>query len=51
MTDLVFEAGETILVTQNEGEWWTGQIGQDRSGMFPANYVTPLDSGQAEPQV
>ncbi|XP_021964596.1 intersectin-2 isoform X1 [Folsomia candida] len=41
--DLAFETGETIFVTHKEGEWWTGQIGSDRVGIFPANYVQPPD--------
>ncbi|XP_066526620.1 intersectin-2b [Hoplias malabaricus] len=36
--DLTFSQGDTILVTQKEGEWWRGSIG-NRSGLFPANYV------------
>jgi len=36
--DLIFEAGERIIVTRKEGEWWTGKI-QDRTGVFPFNYV------------
>ena len=37
--DLSFSAGELILVTAKDGEWWTGTIG-DRTGIFPANYVS-----------
>jgi len=37
--DLPFEAGEIVLVSHMEGEWWTGSIGPDRVGIFPANYV------------
>ena len=37
--DLPFEAGEMVYVTHSEGEWWTGSIGPDRTGLFPANYV------------
>lgn len=40
--DLTFAEGEEILVTQKDGEWWTGSIG-DRSGIFPSNYVKPKD--------
>lgn len=25
--DLVFQAGETVLVTEKNGDWWTGRIG------------------------
>ena len=37
--DLSFSAGELILVTAKDGEWWTGTIG-DRTGILPANYVS-----------
>ncbi|XP_012582896.1 PREDICTED: intersectin-2 isoform X3 [Condylura cristata] len=40
--DLTFAEGEEILVTQKDGEWWTGSIG-DRTGIFPSNYVKPKD--------
>ncbi|XP_075057455.1 intersectin-2 isoform X2 [Mixophyes fleayi] len=40
--DLTFNEGDVILVTQKEGEWWTGVIG-DRTGIFPSNYVRPRD--------
>ncbi|XP_037669217.1 intersectin-2 isoform X1 [Choloepus didactylus] len=40
--DLTFTEGEEILVTQKEGEWWTGSIGE-RTGIFPSNYVKPKD--------
>lgn len=36
--DLTFEAGEYIVVTKKEGDWWTGTIGS-RTGIFPSNYV------------
>ena len=39
--DLTFSAGDLITVHQMNGAWWMGSIA-DRSGMFPANYVTPL---------
>ncbi|XP_076834688.1 intersectin-2b [Brachyhypopomus gauderio] len=41
--DLTFNEGDTILVTQREGEWWRGSIG-DRSGLFPSNYVKPKET-------
>lgn len=41
--DLPFEAGELMVVIHKEGEWWTGQIGADRTGIFPANYVAKHD--------
>ncbi|XP_028637561.1 intersectin-2 isoform X1 [Grammomys surdaster] len=40
--DLTFTEGEEILVTQKDGEWWTGSIGE-RTGIFPSNYVKPKD--------
>ncbi|XP_063771342.1 intersectin-2 isoform X2 [Pseudophryne corroboree] len=40
--DLIFNEGDIILVTQREGEWWTGTAG-DRTGIFPSNYVRPRD--------
>jgi len=54
--DLPFEAGEIILVTHKEGQWWTGQIGTERVGVFPANYVAKQDEidasgGVSEPVV
>ncbi|MBN3318608.1 ITSN2 protein, partial [Atractosteus spatula] len=41
--DLTFCEGDTILVTEREGEWWKGCIG-DRSGLFPSNYVKPKET-------
>ncbi|GAA6082972.1 intersectin-2b [Tachysurus ichikawai] len=41
--DLTFTEGDTILVSQREGEWWTGSIG-DHSGHFPSNYVKPKET-------
>uniref|UniRef100_A0AAR2IZ48 Intersectin 2a n=1 Tax=Pygocentrus nattereri TaxID=42514 RepID=A0AAR2IZ48_PYGNA len=41
--DLTFRAEDVILVTEKEGEWWKGCIG-DQSGLFPSNYVKPKDS-------
>ncbi|XP_059501402.1 intersectin-2-like isoform X2 [Stegostoma tigrinum] len=40
--DLTFAEGEIVLVTKKEGEWWTGVI-EDRTGVFPSNYVKPKD--------
>uniref|UniRef100_A0A8C9VTF1 Intersectin 2 n=1 Tax=Scleropages formosus TaxID=113540 RepID=A0A8C9VTF1_SCLFO len=40
--DLTFSQGDTILVTEREGEWWRGCIG-DRAGVFPSNYVKPKE--------
>lgn len=44
--DLNFEAGEEMQVIKQDGDWWTGVIG-DRTGIFPANYVQPIDDIQA----
>jgi hypothetical protein len=41
--DLIFEAGEKIIVTKKDGEWWTGKIG-DQVGVFPYNYVESASS-------
>lgn len=41
--DLVFDAGEEVLVVKKDGDWWTGVIG-NRTGIFPANYVLPPDN-------
>ena len=40
--DLTFSAGDVITVHERNGAWWTGNIG-DRCGMFPANYVAPVN--------
>jgi len=41
--DLTFSAGDVITVHQMNGAWWMGSI-DNRSGMFPANYVAPVHS-------
>ncbi|XP_028829650.1 intersectin-2b isoform X2 [Denticeps clupeoides] len=41
--DLTFSEGDTIVVTEKEGEWWKGCIG-DRYGLFPFNYVKPKEA-------
>ncbi|KAE8605248.1 hypothetical protein XENTR_v10015042 [Xenopus tropicalis] len=40
--DLIFNEGDLILVTQKDGEWWTGRV-EDRTGIFPSNYVRTRD--------
>uniref|UniRef100_A0A673G1X5 Intersectin-2-like n=1 Tax=Sinocyclocheilus rhinocerous TaxID=307959 RepID=A0A673G1X5_9TELE len=40
--DLIFCAEDVVLVTEREGEWWRGCIG-DQSGLFPSNYVKPKE--------
>jgi len=44
--DLNFEAGELITVTAKAGDWWTGNIGPSRTGVFPYNYVEPAPQGE-----
>ncbi|XP_077409636.1 intersectin-2-like isoform X2 [Vanacampus margaritifer] len=41
--DLTFEEGDVVVVTEREGEWWRGCIG-DQTGVFPSNYVRPVES-------
>ncbi|XP_056680900.1 intersectin-2 isoform X6 [Monodelphis domestica] len=40
--DLTFAEGQEILVTQRDGEWWTGTA-EGRAGIFPSNYVRPKE--------
>ena len=40
--DLAFAKGEVIQVTEADGEWWKGSIGE-KSGTFPSNYVKVID--------
>lgn len=40
--DLTFDEGDVIMVTEREGEWWRGCIG-DQTGLFPSNYVRPVE--------
>lgn len=40
--DLTFSAEDVVLVTEREGEWWRGCIG-DQTGLFPSNYVKPKE--------
>nr|XP_031841629.1 intersectin-1 isoform X3 [Nomia melanderi] len=49
--DLTFNQGEVILVTKKEGDWWTGSIGGDRNGIFPANYVEKCDAPEQDTSV
>ncbi|XP_063078267.1 intersectin-2a [Engraulis encrasicolus] len=46
--DLTFRVGDSILVTEREGEWWKGCIG-DHTGVFPSNYVKPKDTCANKP--
>ncbi|XP_052327673.1 intersectin-2-like isoform X4 [Oncorhynchus keta] len=40
--DLTFSEGDVVMVTEQEGEWWRGCIG-NRTGVFPSNYVKPME--------
>uniref|UniRef100_A0A671WQS5 Intersectin 2a n=1 Tax=Sparus aurata TaxID=8175 RepID=A0A671WQS5_SPAAU len=42
MGDLTFVEGDVVIVTEREGEWWRGCIG-DQTGVFPSNYVRPVE--------
>ncbi|XP_061559725.1 intersectin-2a isoform X2 [Phycodurus eques] len=46
--DLTFEEGDVIVVMEREGEWWHGCIG-DQTGVFPSNYVKPLEPEVSRP--
>nr|XP_055042251.1 intersectin-2a isoform X2 [Misgurnus anguillicaudatus] len=46
--DLTFSVDDVILVTEREGEWWRGCIG-DQCGLFPSNYVKPKEQDTAKP--
>ena len=43
--DLVFQQGDVIHVTERHGEWWTGSLAGGTSGIFPSNYVQPMEVG------
>ncbi|KAK2856331.1 hypothetical protein Q5P01_005066 [Channa striata] len=46
--DLTFVEGDVVMVTEREGEWWRGCIG-DQSGVFPSNYVRPVEPEASKP--
>ncbi|XP_061610787.1 intersectin-2a isoform X3 [Phyllopteryx taeniolatus] len=46
--DLTFEEGDVIVVMEREGEWWQGCIG-DQTGVFPSNYVKPVEPEVSRP--
>ncbi|XP_059897953.1 LOW QUALITY PROTEIN: intersectin-2-like [Gadus macrocephalus] len=46
--DLTFDEGDVVMVTEREGEWWRGSIG-DRAGVFPSNYVRPVEPEISRP--
>ncbi|KAM7368020.1 hypothetical protein PAMP_014275 [Pampus punctatissimus] len=46
--DLTFVEGDVVMVTEREGEWWRGCIG-DQTGVFPSNYVRPVEPEVSRP--
>jgi len=45
--ELAFEQGEKIVVVQKVDEnWWKGESADGRQGLFPANYVKPIDEAR-----
>uniref|UniRef100_A0A671WQN5 Intersectin 2a n=1 Tax=Sparus aurata TaxID=8175 RepID=A0A671WQN5_SPAAU len=48
MGDLTFVEGDVVIVTEREGEWWRGCIG-DQTGVFPSNYVRPVEPEVSPP--
>ncbi|XP_069014462.1 intersectin-2a isoform X2 [Embiotoca jacksoni] len=46
--DLTFVEGDVVMVTEREGEWWRGCIG-DQAGVFPSNYVRPVEPEVSRP--
>ncbi|KAG7239147.1 hypothetical protein INR49_029898 [Caranx melampygus] len=46
--DLTFVEGDVVMVTEREGEWWRGCIG-DQTGVFPSNYVRPVEPEGSRP--
>ncbi|XP_070781441.1 intersectin-2-like isoform X2 [Enoplosus armatus] len=46
--DLTFVEGDVVMVTEREGEWWRGCIG-DQTGVFPSNYVRPVEPETTKP--
>ncbi|XP_068433588.1 intersectin-2a isoform X4 [Clinocottus analis] len=46
--DLPFVEGDVVTVTEREGEWWRGCIG-DQTGVFPSNYVRPVEPEVSKP--
>ncbi|XP_067097402.1 intersectin-2a isoform X2 [Osmerus mordax] len=46
--DLTFVEGDVVMVTEREGEWWRGCIG-DKTGVFPSNYVKPMEPEVTRP--
>ncbi|XP_047429816.1 intersectin-2a isoform X5 [Mugil cephalus] len=48
--DLTFVEGDVVILTEREGEWWRGCIG-DKTGVFPSNYVRPVEPEVSRPGV
>ncbi|XP_055088215.1 intersectin-2-like isoform X3 [Periophthalmus magnuspinnatus] len=46
--DLTFVEGDVVMVTEREGEWWRGCVG-DQMGVFPSNYVRPVEPETSKP--
>ena len=43
--ELSFHKGSVITVLGKEGEWWRGEV-NEKTGLFPSNYVQPLSEQQ-----
>jgi len=41
--DLSLQAGDVIRVIQKNPRWWAGVTADGRSGVFPSNFVSPVD--------
>lgn len=39
MSFFSFKAGDTIYVTNQDGEWWHGTLSNGKSGIFPASFI------------
>jgi fyn-related kinase len=48
--DLSFKKGQKlVIVNSNDGDWWQAkQLGDERVGYIPSNYVAPMQSMEAE---
>ena len=48
--ELEFKMGDLIeVIERNEDGWWKGRV-NDREGVFPANYVSPMSPLKSEPE-
>lgn len=47
--DLGFKVDDRVTVLSQEGDWWTGRVG-DHEGIFPANYVQKVTDNQLSRQ-